>query len=157
MHRELLIGDDDRVRAFVGRINRRIPDFGVSRAIGVLVDGELIAGIVYNEFRERQLTMHVSALNPSWASRRIVGELLATAFVTNNCVRVNAVVSATNRKVQKFLKQLGFSCEGMHPLGWMGTEIALSFGMTRDQAAKWLVVPEEKSHGQIQPVATSRA
>lgn len=136
--RALLYNEDERVRRFVAGLSGREPDFGPSTATGVLVDGELIAGIVYNEFRGYDLSMHVSASSPKWASRKIVGTLLAYPFAQLGCVRVTAMISATNDRARKLLRQLGFHVEGFHPLALYGREDALSFGMLRADAARWI-------------------
>lgn len=136
--RALLYNEDDRVRRFVAGLSGRPADFGPSTAIGVLFGDELVAGIVYNEFRGYGLSMHVSATSPKWASRRIVGTLLAYPFVQLGCVRITATIAATNDRARKLLRQLGFHVEGLHPLAWEGRKDALSYGMTRADAARWV-------------------
>lgn len=149
--KELLLNQDERVRQFVATLNRRPADFGPSTAIGVMLNSELHAGIVYNNFRGFDLSMHVSAVSPKWCSRRIVGMLLSYPFRQLGCVRVSALISARNDRARKLLRQLGFHAEGIHPLAWEGTEDALSFGMTRDDAARWIGAGEEP-HGQEQSI-----
>lgn len=136
--RDLLYREDERVARFVSGINGRETDFGPFRAIGVTLDGELVAGIVYNQFRGYDLSMHVSATSPKWCSRKIVGTLLAYPFVGLGCVRVTAQIAVSNDKARKLLRQLGFHVEGWHPLAWEGVEDALSFGMTRIDASRWI-------------------
>jgi len=136
--RALLYNEDEKVRRFVNAVNRRETDFGPFKAIGVTLDGDLVAGIVYNNFRGYDLSMHVSATSPKWGSRKIVGTLLAYPFVGLGCVRVTAQIAASNDRARKLLRQLGFHIEGLHPLAWEGREDALSFGMTRDDAARWV-------------------
>lgn len=146
----LLYGEDDRVRRFVAGLNNRTPDFGPSAAIGVTLDGELVCGVVYNNYRRFDLDMHVSASNPKWASRRIVGTLLAYPFVGLGCVRVTATIAATNDRARKLLRQLGFHSEGFHPLAWEGREDALSYGMLRSDAARWIGALRGED-GQVEP------
>lgn len=136
--RDLLYNEDERVRRFVNALNGRATDFGPSQAIGVMLDGDLVAGIVYNQFRGYDLSMHVSASSPKWCSRKIVGTLLAYPFVGLGCVRVTATIAASNDRARKLLRQLGFHVEGLHTLAWEGREDALSFGMTRADAARWV-------------------
>lgn len=138
MIRAPLYGEDERVRQFVAGINRRAPDFGPSSAIGVTLDDELVCGVVYNNYRRFDLDMHVSATSPKWASRKIVGTLLAYPFVQLGCVRATATIAATNDRARKLLRQLGFHCEGFHPMAWEGREDALSYGMLRSDAARWV-------------------
>jgi RimJ/RimL family protein N-acetyltransferase len=138
MARALLFGEEDAVRRFVDRVNGRITNWGPSQAIGVTLDGELVCGVVYNNYRRFDLDMHVSAISPRWASRRIVGTLLAYPFVGLGCVRVTATIAATNDRARKLLRQLGFHSEGFHPMAWEGREDALSYGMLRSDAARWI-------------------
>jgi RimJ/RimL family protein N-acetyltransferase len=154
--RQLLYHQDDRVRQFVATINKRAPDFGLSTAVGVTLDGELIAGVVYNNYRRFDLDMHVSATSPKWASRKIVGTLLAYPFVQLGCVRVTATIAATNDRARKLLRQLGFHVEGFHPRAWEGREDALSFGMLRSDAARWIGALRGES-GQVESEHASAA
>lgn len=148
--RELLFNEDERVMRFVSAINRRQPDFGPATAIGVTLDGELIAGVVYNNYRRFDLDMHVSASSPKWASRKIVGTLLAYPFVQLGCVRATATIAVSNDKADKLLRQLGFHLEGYHPMAWEGREDALSYGMQRSDAARWVASLRGRD-GQIEP------
>lgn len=156
MARTLLFGEDDRVRRFVASINGRPADFGPSSAVGVLLDDELVCGVVYNNYRRYDLDMHVSATTPRWASRRIVGTLLAYPFSQLGCVRVTATISSENDKAAKLLRQLGFHCEGYHPMAWEGQGDALSFGMLRSDAERWIGALREV-HGKEQSVHSRAA
>jgi RimJ/RimL family protein N-acetyltransferase len=141
---QILIGQTDAVRGFVGeRVGCR--DFGPSEALGVVLDGELIAGVVYNEHRDFDLKMHIAAASPRWASRRTIDKLLGYPFRQLKCVRVTAVVPRGNHQARNLLQKLGFKMEGTHKFGWDGRQTAISYGLTRKMAAKW--IGEENGHG----------
>ena len=134
---QILLGQTEVVRAWVGeRVGCR--DFGPSEAIGVVRDGELIAGVVYNELRGFDLQMHIAASSPRWASRRTIDSLLSYPFKQLGCVRVTAVVPRSNHRARALLQKLGFRLEGTHRQAWDGRQTALSYGMTRRMAAKWI-------------------
>ncbi len=142
---QVLINQSDAVRQFVGeRVGCR--DFGRSEAIGVVLDGELIAGIVYNEARDFDLKMHIAATSPRWASRQTIDKILGYPFRQLGCVRVTAVVPRGNHQARILLHKLGFRMEGTHKLGWDGRQTAISYGLTRKMAAKWIGEKDE-AHG----------
>ena len=140
---QILIGQTDAVRDFVGeKVGCR--DFGPSEALGVVLDGELVAGVVYNEHRDFDLKMHIAATSPRWASRRTIDKLLGYPFRQLKCVRVTAVVPRANHRARALLQKLGFKMEGTHPQAWDGRQTAISYGMTRKMASKWI---RDEAHG----------
>lgn len=136
---QILINQSDDIRRFVGG-QVGCQDFGPSEAMGVLLDGELICGVVYNELRDFDLKMHIAATSPRWASRRTVDSLLGYPFRQLGCVRVTAVVPRGNHRARDLLGHLGFRMEGTHRLAWDGRQTAISYGLTRKMAASPRVV-----------------
>lgn len=152
MQRALLINQDARVKRFIsGLQGYAVNPAGPSCAIGVTVDGQLVCGVIYSDFHDRCIAMHASSTTPAWCTRFILGKLLAYAFVTNDCVRMSTINAASNKRAHQVLKRIGFKLEGVHPLGWNGREAAYSFGLLRDDAAKWIGAEEMEYGQQIAP------
>lgn len=142
----MLINQPEAVRGFVTAQVGGNPDFGPSEAMGVLSDGELICGVVYNTFRGFDLNMHIAATSPKWASRRTIDSILGYPFRQLGCARVTAVVPRGNHQARNLLQKLGFRMEGTHKLGWDGRQTAITYGLTRKMAAKW-IGEKDAAHG----------
>lgn len=80
----IIYGDDQHVADWVAQ---RIPhlgsdDFGTCVALGVATETKLIAGVVYHDYQPAHSTIQLSmaAVNPMWARRENLRELLAYPF-----------------------------------------------------------------------------
>lgn len=97
------------------------------KAIGIVKDGKLIGGVVYNNYRvgsdllPLSMEMSIATIDKSWISRNNLRALFAYPFIQANVKRVQATTRADNAHVRRFLARLGFTFEGIgreaHPLG----------------------------------------
>ena len=90
------------------------PDFGPFHAIGVLVGGEIIAGIVFHDWRPWSGVMEITmaADSPRWATRGTIRELLAYPFIAAGANKVRTATPHTNERAIRFNKGIGFKQEG---------------------------------------------
>lgn len=113
-----------------------VNSFGPCRAIGVGLDGEIIAGVVYHDCRHRSLEMSIASTTPKWATRLTLKHFFAYPFLTQGVDRVTALVDADATDIQRFDERLGFVKEGVlrkaHPNG-----DAIIYGMLREEC-KWV-------------------
>lgn len=139
--RDIVLGHDAYVSSWVMErlpIKFRNPDWGPFRSIGVSYNGQLVAGIVYNQWSEEtgDLQMTIAASSPHWASRAILRVLFGYPFVTLGARRVTAVTNQRNKKTKSLLKRLGFQHEGCKR-NLYGNEGALIYGMLRHECV-WI-------------------
>lgn len=135
----LVLGDGARVIAFVRKhlLDQlgSVSDFEKSQAIGVLMGGELVAGVVYHDYRAPvgDIQLSVAATSARWASRSVIRELLAYPFEQLQCRRLTATVRSDNLRALKFDIGIGFRVEG-RMRDYYGRGIhQIILGMLRDE------------------------
>jgi len=138
----MIYGYDREVSHWVGR-QLGVDNFGTCRAIGVGFDGELIAGVVYNNCRGTNLEMSVASTDPRWATRQTLFHFFAYPFITQGCTRVTALVDSAEHEVQRFDERLGFVKEGVLRKGHPSGRDAIIYGMLRDEC-KWVARTNRK-------------
>lgn len=104
-----VVFDDERVSQWVGE--RLETEFFKCRAIGYERRGELIAGVVYDEFNGANVNMHVAAEGVNWLTRNYLRVVFAYPFQQLKVKRVTAMVAASNKKALRFDLHLGFRLE----------------------------------------------
>lgn len=108
------------------------------RAIGVVENNNLIAGVVYSGYcPNHSIEMSIASVDKRWCNRHNLRAFFNYPFIELNLERVWTQCSAQNEGVIMFNKRLGFSQEGFHPKGWPMGGDSLSFGMLREDC-KWL-------------------
>lgn len=114
---DLILDHDDQIAAWV---SDRVPHnrgrgFGACRAIGVGLDGVVIAGFVYFNFQPEagHIEMGLAADCPRWATRRVIHDLLRFPFVICDCQRVTLVTSEDNQKALRVAEATGFRREAL--------------------------------------------
>lgn len=105
------------------------------RAIGRLIDGKLVAGVLYEEFNGAQIVCHIAA-EGKWANKHFLWLIFDYPFNQVGASRITTTVVDSNKKSQAFTKKLGFDLEykmkSAHPDGdlWV-------FRMFKDDC-RWL-------------------
>jgi hypothetical protein len=109
----VIYGQDARVCAWVGeRINEGKFDDAVG--LGLEKDGELVAGVVFNEYSGTSINIHVAAEpGKRWMNRDFLFRVFAYPFLQLHCRRVTGLVRVDNLPAQKFDEHLGFVREGL--------------------------------------------
>lgn len=138
----LLFDHSSRVKEFVG-LQLDIKNFGPSSAIGILRDGKLVGGAVYNNFRWPTIQISVAASSPKWASKEMIRAILRYPFVQLDCSRISAVCKETNYRIREFNARTGFIQEGYHPLVYPDGTASLSWGLLRKNC--WWLSEEERN------------
>lgn len=132
----LIFGADRALARWAGE-HLGIKDFGLCTTIGVIRNGDLAAVLVYNNYRPPNIEMSLATATPYWASREVLGAIFRYPLVQLGCKRVTAVTAEQNIAVRRFMERLGFVQEGVH-VDMLPTGNAISFGMTRAGAARWI-------------------
>jgi len=157
---EQVFGQD----SFVGQwVADQLPGFGGPEgfgpfyALGFALDGRLIAGAVYHEFRPHPFGADVrisfAASSPRWGSSRNIRAVFAIPFLQYGCGRVTTVAGRRNAAARRLNEGVGFTFEGLIRRGWDGREDAIVYGMLREEC-RWL---KEKADGQEVQLAAGGA
>ena len=135
-------GADPFVTAWVARVLDMDPaDFGPCSACGVVVGDRLVAGVVYNEYRQMKagssMQASIASTTPRWATKRVLRDLFAYPFVQIGVTRLWASTSRRNKRTKEFLHRLGFRMEGIARRAHDGTVDAAVYSMMPEEC-RWL-------------------
>jgi RimJ/RimL family protein N-acetyltransferase len=127
----------DEVIEWVAKRTNEYGNFGAATGIGVKKDGELIGGVVYNEWNGVNCCMHTAAVaGAPWLSRTTLFAFFHYPFIQLGCNRVTALVGQGNIKSRKLVFGVGFRIEahleGAHPTGDL-----IVYAMWRDRC-RWI-------------------
>lgn len=109
MNTRLILDDPDRVAAFVGeRIGRPHP-WWKKAAIGIERGGELLAGVVFENWTDRSVEAHIAALpGRRWARPDFFAVCFRYAFLQLDVEIMYAHVRASNIDCCRLVEHLGF-------------------------------------------------
>jgi RimJ/RimL family protein N-acetyltransferase len=110
---------------------------GRGSAIGLERDGEIVAGVLYEDYNGANVVMHVASDGTAqWMTPEYLRQCFEYPFKQLGCKRVTGIVPSSNERALRFDERLGFRVEATlkaaHPDGDL---IVLS--MRRDQC-RWL-------------------
>jgi len=80
-------------------------------AIGIESDGQLVAGVVYDNYRHRSISMHVASSACNWLTARALRAFFGYPFYQLGVAKVIAPVDSENSKSRRFVEHLGFVLE----------------------------------------------
>ena len=105
--------------------------------IGMLKDGKLIAGVVFNNYCGSSICMHVASTEKGWLNREFLRACFRYPFHQLKVNRITALVRTDNLDALRFDEHLGFKREGLIRRGDdNGCDLHL-LGMLPDEC-KWL-------------------
>ena len=108
---ELLYNFDQQIALWVGQ-RTGVQDYGLSRSIGVVHNGKIVAGVVYSNFRNGNIEASIAADDKRWCSRTVLRALFFYPFVDLKCRRITCIIPADNEKSLVLCTKLGFEIEG---------------------------------------------
>lgn len=136
-----ILADDRMLEWTAARIPHLGPGFHwtMARGLGVVKDGNILAGMVVHDFnpRYRNCQISMAADDPRWATRATIAALLAYPFGQLGVNRITTVIASRNARAIRFNLGLGFVQEGLSPDGF-GDDDALIFGLRRATAPAWI-------------------
>lgn len=137
----LLIGADEMVAEMVRQLTPvshvRELGFGPCVAFGIVRRGQLIGGVVFNNYRGHDIHMSVAFEGKGSFLPGAVRALCEYPFEQLGCRRVTAITGKKNKRARKILERIGFTLEGVAKHGLDGFEDAMIFGLLRENC-KWL-------------------
>ena len=107
-------------------------DAGVSTAIGMESNGELIGGVVFDNFRHGSIAMHVASNGGNGLTREFLRAVFGYCFIQMGVNKVIGLVDSTNLHARKFDENLGFVLEAVIKDAAKDGDI-LIYTMTRTQ------------------------
>jgi len=128
-------------------------------SIGIAKDDRIIGGAIYsNQYKNREgkpysIEISFGTIDKRWASRAIIGALLAYPFCQLRVKRAQSTVSKRNKHVRQFLERLGFTLEGVGRQAWPHGGDACVYSMLSGEffSSKWNL------NGQVHTFRSSRA
>ena len=150
---QILLNRDDYVSAW---LQSKIPgiSFHDCKAIGIIKNQKLIAGVVYHNLRDGQIEASIAVTDKNWANKTILYALFAYPFKQCNCHRILVTVRDNNNKSIKLAKILCFKHEGklrqMFP-----PHDAVLLGLLRSEC-KWLNI-KGNNYGKVKTISTASA
>lgn len=144
---ELAYGFDQPVADFVAR---HIPScergFGECRAIGVVLDGNLIAGAVYHDWHPEAgvIQMSAAATSARWLAPKVLHAIFAYPFEVIGVQMVVLQVKDSNTRMKRIAERFGFTGYPIPRLAGRN-ETAILYTLTDDA---WRATAFERSgHG----------
>jgi len=151
----LLYGHDKQVADFVARTVPGLErGFGPCKTIGVVNDGNLVAGLVYHNWNPEHGVIEISgsALDPHWLTRPILREMFDYPFNRCGCQLVVMRVSPHNKRLHRQLKAYGFKSYKIPRLrGRDESEIIFTLADDEWRAGKFMRL----KNGQAQTASTA--
>jgi RimJ/RimL family protein N-acetyltransferase len=132
----VIYGQDERVCDWVNsRLNE---NFVGAVGIGLEENGELIAGVVFDNYTKAGINMHVAAVpGRRWMTREYLFRCFAYPFIQLNCLRITGLVREDNLDAQRFNEHLGFKREGLLREAYLDKQNVIVYGMLQREC-RWL-------------------
>lgn len=94
---------------------------GRGTGIGRERDGQLIAGILYEDWNHANVVCHIAGVGKNWLNRNLLWVMFDYPFRQLGVKRITTTVAQSNTVSQRFTEHLGFTLEtrllDAHPSG----------------------------------------
>lgn len=131
--------DKERISDFIRERTNNNIFFKDYSALGVEKDGDLLFGVVYNNYREHDgdIELNIAIGTPRCVTKNTIRMVLDYPFNQLGCVRVTCRCSSDNEKIIKFLDGIGFTREGILRKAFGRKTDTVIFGMLKEEC-HWL-------------------
>jgi RimJ/RimL family protein N-acetyltransferase len=109
----LVFDDKERVGAWVAEEVVQRSEWGSFYSMGAEIDGQLVSGIVFNNFNEYNATCHIAVSKPNKLFLELLDHAFVYAFEGCGLKRLTGLVEADNSKALKLDEHIGFVKEGI--------------------------------------------
>lgn len=106
-------------------------------AIGRVKDGEIIGGVLFEDYNQVNVFMHVAGVD-NWLNRQMISITFDYVFNQLNCLRVTGIVEADNKQARRFDEKLGFKQEAILQDAAPSGDLII-YCMRKDEC-KWLKI-----------------
>lgn len=104
---------------------------GRGQGIGKLVDGKLVAGVLYEDYNRANVVCHIAG-EGNWADRRFLGVIFDYPFNQLKVKRITVPIVGTNDKSIKLVEHMGFKLESRLEQATLDSDILL-FRLFKDE------------------------
>lgn len=104
---------------------------GGGRGIGLEKNGDLVAGVLYDNFNGKSICMHVAGVG-SWLNREYLKVCFDYPFNRLKVVKLIGIVDGGNHKSMRFVRHLGFVQEAIIKDAGRSMDLHI-WTMTREQ------------------------
>lgn len=144
-----LLADDrllDWIASRIPRVGRDHDWHGRARALGVVLHGEVVAGmaVLDHDRKHGAAEIAMAADNPRWATRETIRKLLAYPFGQLGCQRLTTIIEASNARAIRFNEGLGFRREGLIRRAYRDAD-AIVLGLLKEELPAWALAPAHES------------
>lgn len=120
----LIFDEKERVGSWVADQVGQRSTWGSFYAMGAEVNGELVSGVVFNNFNESNATAHIACSKPNKLFLELLDHSALYAFKHCGLKRLTGLVEADNEKALKLDQHIGFEIEGvMRQAGSTGQDV----------------------------------
>ena len=129
------------VLEYVGsRVGLSLDDWQPALGAGVLRDGALVGGVVYNNYhvlsKGSWCEISIATDDPACMTRGVIRDAFAYPFVQLGVSRLKAQCAATNTRCVSLLERIGFRLEGTERRAYDGEADSLTFSMLPEEC-RW--------------------
>lgn len=140
----VLYGFDFDVTQWIkARLPHYRPDPG-AKALGVVRNGELVAGVAYEQYNGVHCVATIAVDHPMWATKSTMFHIFWFPFGTLECEAVSVLVPITNLQSLNLATKMGFEREAIIKYAAPDGSHMVVLKMFRDQC-RWI------RHGQGSP------
>ena len=119
----LVFDQKEAIGAWVAQQVGQTSDWGSFYAMGVARDGEIIAGVVFNNFNGANATCHIAITRFTRMSPKLFEAVCDYAFNFCKLKRITGMVPSNEPKILAFDKHLGFEEEFVMKDGAPGADM----------------------------------
>ncbi len=120
----LVFDDKERVAAWVADQVDQTSSWGDFYAMGAEANGQIVSGVVFNNFNESNSTCHIAVSKPNRLFLELLDHAYSYAFGQCKLKRLTGLVASDNHKALRLDKHIGFVEEGvMAKAGRQGQDI----------------------------------
>jgi len=138
---EYIYDRDDLICMWIAeRLTGYMPDdFKPCSTLGIVKDGQLVAGVIFNNFRPscRDIQLTIAADSPSWIGRGPLKAIFEYVFIQLGCIRLTVSMAKKNKRARNLAVGLGFEYEGKLRKGFDGVEDCTIYGMLHNEC-RWI-------------------
>jgi RimJ/RimL family protein N-acetyltransferase len=110
-------------------------------AIGFLRDGNLIGGVIYNNYFELAPRQHdirfTASGEPGWLTKASLRVIFGYPFDSLSCIRVSALCAKGNKRSRDLVERLGFVAEGTIRHAFGTGRDGIFYGMLKHEC-RWI-------------------
>lgn len=129
----VLYGAQEPVLAFM-REHLPCQDYGACLALGLVRDGAIVGGIVWNNWQPGvDIEISTAITTAWWARPRTVQRIFHYPFVHLGLPRITSRVARKHKSARTLNERLGFRLEGVKRRGLDGRQDQILYGMLRDE------------------------